>query len=882
MKFKINTAKLREFTAELYNKKVVIIFLALAILLIYLNPFWKYYDEVVVGKILSKIESNYLTDIIFVLSNILFILAVIYSICNRKRIQNWTVFLFAFFFLLFLIERVNSGRYNFYSFRILPFIKYCDSLFFLFAGLLTLKVFNWRSKHAHPIDKGDPFIIDLPINGSYEDLYQRTQFAERLATKIQSKLNGAKAGSLAIGLNGIWGSGKSSFANLIKEKINNNEVDKKNRIVIDFNPWRSSTPSKIIEDFFELLISELGKFDPSLSRALINYAKTLTKIDENIITKTIENIADILFEQNNKNENYELINKSIERIKKQIIIFIDDLDRLEVKEIIEVLRLIRNTANFSGLVYVVSYDKGYILEAVKEFNKFNYQYFLEKIFQFEFILPRYDGAILRNFLKQILNQKLGEDFISGINSSVDFRTRSGKSLTNRIIATHRDIIRLVNSILFEIEQVKYDVNFIDFFLIQLLKIKFPDIYKIIADYHDLFFITEKSQIRLRTMDERGLGEKYSEFFNINEDKKTASGKSDTVFENHILNGKGNLTEIEKETIIEIINSLLEEKSLRQNSVSKDHRSFCNASDFHKYFIIQTLETDFPIYDLEQNRIKDYSTYYKFIFDLIEKDRLSDIQDRLEKIMDFTDKTDWENHFKILVDIGKYQMNASEKYGINYRQIIDTLNYPKSQKDKIFETIEQYEEFVRSFFKNAPDPYLFEGNILSASLTPFVNLSLSFEEIQLQLFNYLKQYCDNHFKITLEFRDLHTNVIKTKNGNYHEDNMVQKAQELFVEHYKEYLTGKELTGFIQHTEPQTDFFNIEFSWIKTFFPQDVWNDFESYIKNTERLKEDLDHYNEFMTFFEKFKLNNYQSVEYVFNHLQPSIWTNGTKTKPTKR
>ena len=234
-----------------------------------------------------------------------------------------------------------------------------------------------------------------------------------------------------------------------------------------------------------------------------------------------------------------------------------------------------------------------------------------------------------------------------INSAVDFRSSSGNSLTNRVITTHRDIIRLSNSLLFEISQVKHDVNFIDFFLIQLMKIKFPDIYKLVADHHDLFFIIDKSSIRLRTIKEKGLGDKYSEFFEFKEDKKTPLAEKATIFDHYILNIAENLTQIERDIIIEIINSVLVEKPLRENSVSKDSRSFSNASDFHKYFIIQTLESDFPIYNLEALRTADYNNYETFVFNIIKQGKVSDILDRLEKILDFSTITEWQNHIKIL-------------------------------------------------------------------------------------------------------------------------------------------------------------------------------------------------------------------------------------------
>ena len=47
--------------------------------------------------------------------------------------------------------------------------------------------------------------------------------------------------------------------------------------------------------------------------------------------------------------------------KQKIVIIIDDIDRLEGKEIFEVLRIIRNTAKFNNIIYIVAYDKDHVV-----------------------------------------------------------------------------------------------------------------------------------------------------------------------------------------------------------------------------------------------------------------------------------------------------------------------------------------------------------------------------------------------------------------------------------------------------------------------------------------------------------------------------------------
>lgn len=52
-------------------------------------------------------------------------------------------------------------------------------------------------------------------------------------------------------------------------------------------------------------------------------------------------------------------------IDSKIVVAIDDIDRLDSNELFEVLRLIRNTANLPNLIFLVTYDKDYVIKQLK-------------------------------------------------------------------------------------------------------------------------------------------------------------------------------------------------------------------------------------------------------------------------------------------------------------------------------------------------------------------------------------------------------------------------------------------------------------------------------------------------------------------------------------
>jgi hypothetical protein len=534
------------------KKKTLFCIIFLVVFFVFQNGIINWYDKHIVIPFFSSIQDSDKLYFIFVFLILLTISYAIDFVIENRRIKSEFAILAAFFLISYIGYRYASIRYIYLESKYTPGIKYLDYFILLLATIVILKIREIILPEKEPIYGSQPFLMDLPIISSSSDKFGRKNFAKLMALKIQSRLDVNNAGALAIGINGSWGSGKTSFVNLIKQHI---DYDK--RIIIDFNPWRSSSPTKIIEDFFEILIKEMSEYDSQLKNNMIEYAKTLTKINESSITREIKNLTESLFDSESKNEYYNRINQSLIKIKKQIIIFIDDLDRLDKYEIIEVLRIVRNTANFDNIVYIVSYDKGYVLEAVKKFNAYNFKTFLEKIFQFEFSLPKYDAAILRNGLKRILTEKLEPIFGPMISAAVDYVNIQGRNLTNEVILTYRDVIRLSNSFLFEFEHIKNEVNLVDFYFIQLVKVKFFNVYAIISENKYRYFIKDGNVIRLRKISEEYTEitdfDKYLENEIGNRSNIEKSSDDNYILENFIRSFRSDeLTDFEKNAIIQFL------------------------------------------------------------------------------------------------------------------------------------------------------------------------------------------------------------------------------------------------------------------------------------------------------------------------------------------
>jgi predicted KAP-like P-loop ATPase len=170
--------------------------------------------------------------------------------------------------------------------------------------------------------------------------------------------------------------------------------------MIDFNPWMFSKREDITRYFFDEISSAFGyknrsKEDKMTAAKFRNYAKLLGVLEYaptpfvSLPSKCLKNIFKRYEKYDRKSEKVSIMDIKNElsahliKTKKNIIVFIDDIDRLTNEEIREIFRLVRVNADFGKMIYVIAFDK-HIVE--KSFKKQGKEY-LEKIIQVNVNVP---------------------------------------------------------------------------------------------------------------------------------------------------------------------------------------------------------------------------------------------------------------------------------------------------------------------------------------------------------------------------------------------------------------------------------------------------------------------------------------------------------------
>lgn len=281
--------------------------------------------------------------------------------------------------------------------------------------------------------------------------------------------------SFAIGISSVWGSGKTTFLNHLREVLMSKT---ENYCVYEFKPWQMTSPEQINNEFFRLfksiLRNEFSWYSDELLDAITKYVNLLLLNTHSISNEIKSSIAIFLGYQETTIEGLrEKIDEGLVGCKKKIVILIDDVDRLEYNELFELLRLIRISANFRNVIFVVAYDKTYIAQLLEDHQIPNGEEYLKKIINLEITLPAYEYNLLIRMLHRRLLEivAIDEKAQKAIKMAMSYRY-DNSYLCSKYFTNFRDVERFSNyfaTILTYLEQQeKINLNLTDLFWLEVL------------------------------------------------------------------------------------------------------------------------------------------------------------------------------------------------------------------------------------------------------------------------------------------------------------------------------------------------------------------------------------------------------------------------------
>lgn len=335
------------------------------------------------------------------------------------------------------------------------------------------------------------FRTDEPKEIRKEDHFQRYDFSKRIA-EIVSSHRGEK--SLVVGIYGKWGEGKSSVLNFIKSELSDNALP------IFFNPWLYSDERHLLNSFFSTvaiaLDENLESRKEKIGKFLSEYAGILGVVTQFAGAST-DGLKDLGSKLNSvpleavKNKISSLLLQS----EKSIVVFMDDIDRLDVNEIQSVFRLVKLTGDFPNMVYILAFDEEMVAEALSEKYPSKKQesgyLYLEKIIQVPLKLPKANINALRTYTLNLLDSSIKSCQISLNEQEVsDFLQIFDNNFVSQI-KNPRLAVRYANSLTFSLPLLKGEIYVPDLITIEGLKIFYPKLYDFIRSNPSLFLINRE-------------------------------------------------------------------------------------------------------------------------------------------------------------------------------------------------------------------------------------------------------------------------------------------------------------------------------------------------------------------------------------------------------
>jgi len=339
-----------------------------------------------------------------------------------------------------------------------------------------------------------------------EDLLGRKPFARRVADLVRT-WSGEK--SLVVGIYGAWGSGKSTLVKFFRERLDE-LPDNERPLVVPFNPWEWNAQQGVMEAFFAELSASIKRSQPKASKLpqkLLNYSAalslgaTIAKSAQTILSVTKPHWAPVAAASamalESSAENVKTASEYandrtlsalktelsglLSRLKTNVVVVMDDVDRLTSREIGDLFQLIKVNADFPRIVYLVVCDPNVVEASLNDVVAGNKgAEFLEKIVQAGFHMPR----LLPNQRERWLTSGVREILRRyGIEEQLDVVRweDSYDEQLERYFNTPREIVRYLDSLEFVIADLAthwpVDFDVVDFLLLEVLRMYERELYE---------------------------------------------------------------------------------------------------------------------------------------------------------------------------------------------------------------------------------------------------------------------------------------------------------------------------------------------------------------------------------------------------------------------
>ena len=360
-------------------------------------------------------------------------------------------------------------------------------LIFMVTGVMEVGIAICKAcKGAYiPMSSGTSFYSDSPAEN---DEYKRETWVENIVEKMLVSYSEGmlQKNSFTILISDSFGAGKTTALNMMKKIISRKSDDKVS--VFWFKPWLSENAGEMTKNFFDMLAQELGA-DRHIRKMLKKYGEDMADSPSRILFHVF---SDILGNGTaSLEEQHAQISDRLRNHGSPIVILVDDVDRLQPDELVQLLKLIRDAADFPNIFYVIAADKEALHSTLLSAGISDPEFYMRKFFNLEIMFPADDGVkarIIADRLREFISlydlsyRQLGDKNADGF-ITLFFAER----YVEEIFRNSRDVVRFFNMLslsmdLMKKEGVSGDVYFLDLIRITMIQMLDSETYRTLRDH----------------------------------------------------------------------------------------------------------------------------------------------------------------------------------------------------------------------------------------------------------------------------------------------------------------------------------------------------------------------------------------------------------------
>jgi predicted KAP-like P-loop ATPase len=388
-----------------------------------------------------------------------------------------------------------------------------------------------RSSEVRKNVAADAFDADSRTKDVVDQLGHK-EIGERLAIAITDR---ATEAGIVVGVEGDWGAGKSTLIRWTSAALA--ALESAAPVIVKFEPWLINARDAMLHDLFADLARAASTIEPDAAYPLviripllgwtfslakwpfINRAwarRTLYKrrvrsafsafaalagslrraakaasiagvpyaeLTHSALDRAERAMKHLIKEPALESQKQE-ITSLLSHLSRRIVVWIDDLDRLEPEEASEMLRLVRAVADFPNVIYVLCYERQVLAHSLEQALRVrDGDAYLQKFVQVSFRIPAPKPFALRRWFRAELANVVGDNIdVVNRDDEAGQRLATVVDVFGSLLETPRDVVRVLNGIRLYFPPVRGEVDVPDLVWVQLLRIKNPKLYKWVELY----------------------------------------------------------------------------------------------------------------------------------------------------------------------------------------------------------------------------------------------------------------------------------------------------------------------------------------------------------------------------------------------------------------